>query len=76
MAAGRERKKAKKTVAKAKTVKKSKAPANKVAKHAVKKTSTVTSPSKAEARAPNPTVKDLLPRDEPGFISNHPLLEW
>jgi hypothetical protein len=67
---------AKKMVTKAKKVKKAKAPANKAAERAVKKTSTVRSPSKAETMAPNSTVKDILPSGEPGFISNHPLLEW
>jgi hypothetical protein len=55
---------------------KSKARANKVAKRAVKKTSMVRAPSKAKTRAPNPTVQDIVPSGEPGFVSNQPLLEW
>jgi hypothetical protein len=64
-----------KKVKKAKRTKKATAP-KKVAKRAVKKTSTVGARSKAKTKAPNPMVQNIVPSGDSGFVSNHLLLEW
>ena len=78
MAAGGKRKKSKK-VTKAKTAaapKKARAPANRVAKRAVKKTFTVRASCKAKTETPNPMVQDSIPSGEAGAVSKQPLLAW